>query len=1038
MQDKMQALDTSRIQSNLSHKYLNNSTYDSFERSRFLSIQTESQSIMISRRLKDHRHPLSGISKIMPEIHMGQVSESDMLLKETKNAQKLNSRILETWLNNTVSDAVGLDLPDKLVKNESKIPLVRFGIDRTTLLNSGLQSLEVDRIYRSLFVYSIGFFQLIKKILEHTKKKYTIITGIWKVYAILLEYCCQFDYEMIITTLNIEKKEEMDQVEKDFKEQIAKMEEHEKQILENMNVTKTHLKNLQKDLMEEIQKREHLEDELLQRGSGHEEEVTMRLQFESQLNQMYAKIRDMDTKALMLIENTEEMQGIVAERTKTLEKERKKNLELIQYRIITEQEMKIIAEKAKQTEVLNNNLEQRLVDCYAKIEELGLALSNVKTQNNENLNQISQKKIETNDLKFSIEIYKNHINKLTSLIEEQKIEKEIQMKRIISLEETLVQESNKNGHYQQEYAKVKEIFDVYESELAKYKAKSYDQEVIINKIVQEKDSLTIHNESLEALLLEYKDQLKQAQEKLEEINKARRLSDEKNENLKSRLEYSNKEVSDCRAQIMDLKETQENFRNNEIELQSIISGLNIKIMSTEKQFDIIKGTLSDKINNLNEILESEKNARVNWIHRYEEEQKAMTNITKELLDTQDKLNDLIIKNNNLNASLEENNLMLEKLSEKSSQDLEENLKITAYNEELTRKYRTSQILLERVDKDYRERVQETEIQLKKQKEINSEADNRMLMSIEDIWVQSRLSLEKYEKINEKYLKTSKILETIDETISNLKIELQETTEIKERRGLAIEDLRAFIGTQDENLASLKGSLKVCEGDLNKCKKDLQDFRNLVPPDLRNSSNPFKVLLRQISEFKTTLSSIETSKPETVEFEMQYQVPLPDLSNISVQTDYADYPRSSDKNNQRRHSSSSSLSESLGQDFQAKNSIGTAESKILSDTSLKDSQVIKKISDFIEFKPKKYEKNNKLGNHEEDVQSSLHMKSIYNTDISPENLESSQNTGKLPAIIRKANHPASLIHFPQPIPIAGEFKRHLKQAVSRRKNEKISS
>ena len=107
------------------------------------------------------------------------------------------------------------------------------------LLSAGLQAEEVDRIYRSLFVYSIGFFQLIRKILEHTRQKYTIVTGLWKVYAILLEYCCQFDYEMIITTLNLEKREELDHMEKDFKEQIAKNEESQRQMLDSINLSET-------------------------------------------------------------------------------------------------------------------------------------------------------------------------------------------------------------------------------------------------------------------------------------------------------------------------------------------------------------------------------------------------------------------------------------------------------------------------------------------------------------------------------------------------------------------------------------------------------------------------------------------------------------------------------------------------------------------------------------------------------------------------------------------------------------------------------
>jgi hypothetical protein len=73
-----------------------------------------------------------------------------------------------------------------------------------------------DRIYRSLFVYSVGFYELLRKCLEHTEKKYTIITSIWKVYSILLEYCCRTDYRMLISEISKEHKAKIDKLDKDY------------------------------------------------------------------------------------------------------------------------------------------------------------------------------------------------------------------------------------------------------------------------------------------------------------------------------------------------------------------------------------------------------------------------------------------------------------------------------------------------------------------------------------------------------------------------------------------------------------------------------------------------------------------------------------------------------------------------------------------------------------------------------------------------------------------------------------------------------
>ena len=75
----------------------------------------------------------------------------------------------------------------------------------------------VDRIYRALFVYSVGFYELVKKCLEHTEKKYTIVTAIWKVFSILLEYCCRTDYRMLISEVSNDFEEKLKNLENKYK-----------------------------------------------------------------------------------------------------------------------------------------------------------------------------------------------------------------------------------------------------------------------------------------------------------------------------------------------------------------------------------------------------------------------------------------------------------------------------------------------------------------------------------------------------------------------------------------------------------------------------------------------------------------------------------------------------------------------------------------------------------------------------------------------------------------------------------------------------
>jgi hypothetical protein len=57
---------------------------------------------------------------------------------------------------------------------------------------------DIDRIYKSLFVYSLGFHEMIGEILKNNLKKESIQTNLWKVYLILLENCCKNNYKLVI------------------------------------------------------------------------------------------------------------------------------------------------------------------------------------------------------------------------------------------------------------------------------------------------------------------------------------------------------------------------------------------------------------------------------------------------------------------------------------------------------------------------------------------------------------------------------------------------------------------------------------------------------------------------------------------------------------------------------------------------------------------------------------------------------------------------------------------------------------------------
>ena len=112
----------------------------------------------------------------------------------------LSSKVIETWINETLLDATHLDIPGVLLKPESKKPLNRYGISREELTHQdyGVSQDTADRIYRALFVYSLGFYEMLSRALAHSEQKNSFQSAIWKVFSILLEYCCKTNYQMLV------------------------------------------------------------------------------------------------------------------------------------------------------------------------------------------------------------------------------------------------------------------------------------------------------------------------------------------------------------------------------------------------------------------------------------------------------------------------------------------------------------------------------------------------------------------------------------------------------------------------------------------------------------------------------------------------------------------------------------------------------------------------------------------------------------------------------------------------------------------------
>ena len=128
----------------------------------------------------------------------------------SKQRSGISSKVMETWVRDTLMEAEQHNsIPGTIIEQDKQNPMVRFGIDYDSLIKQGIKPDDITRIYRSLFVYSVGFYEMLKKMIDPTTGSYSVCTSIWKAFAICLEFCCRSDYKMLVAQITSEFQKEL-------------------------------------------------------------------------------------------------------------------------------------------------------------------------------------------------------------------------------------------------------------------------------------------------------------------------------------------------------------------------------------------------------------------------------------------------------------------------------------------------------------------------------------------------------------------------------------------------------------------------------------------------------------------------------------------------------------------------------------------------------------------------------------------------------------------------------------------------------------
>ena len=257
--------------------------------------------------------------------------EEHKVLKPTAD-KVVHANVLERWINDTLSEAK-LNLPGCISKNAggsgptgTSAVCVEFGVDRLTLLNTGISSEGVDKLYRSMFSTTVGFYQIIKEVIDQadsnklrrgylntssspiktanpeastadpsgddSQKRHTtkasLLTALWRSFAVLLEYTYTSEYKSHISVILADHEEKLREQEAHFNKLLARESDKHNAFKEQFNRTKEEFRKACDDRRSADCERQKLATELQGMHRSHEQEVVLRLRFEEKLNNLHS------------------------------------------------------------------------------------------------------------------------------------------------------------------------------------------------------------------------------------------------------------------------------------------------------------------------------------------------------------------------------------------------------------------------------------------------------------------------------------------------------------------------------------------------------------------------------------------------------------------------------------------------------------------------------------------------------------------------------------------------------------------------------
>eukprot|EP00347_Sterkiella_histriomuscorum_P014662 403360026 len=640
---------------------------------------------------------------------------------------RVNLKVMEIWLNETMQTAEAqtndnLGLTNDIIKVEQKKPLNRFNVDRMTLFRSGVSQDQIDRIYRSLFVYSVGFYEMLKSAIGgQCKNRPAIISNFWKVYSILLEYCCKHDYRMQISEITEKHTEDMRNLEGQIQEKQVEFLEKEGMLKSNIQNLLNKLEEIEKERQIELQRRQQLQKDHDQQNKNYEDEINLRKRYEMKINELFILHREVETRYKRAVEEIIRIDFMKEEANQQLTIS-KSELDLIK-KSAYQTEVKL--QKAKQEEDYWKQQAEIMKEKELNREEI---LTKIKTEMRlaqKQINELSKKELM---LKTELQSVKEKNDQLQSTIDShlQTIDNEAKLKtNFQELTQTLKSDLMKQVELHSHCTAKIIGFQV----LNKHIQKTIEEQKV------EIDTKTARLDYLEQEYFSTSNKLQEFEELYGTLKRDHELAVFYAEQVKNRELQSFIEDKD---RIIDkYKKDGERISNRLNQLEIAYDNLEI-IKSAAAQKSILEfDELKNRNMSLETMLTSAKANRADLLNKIEDEQKQHNETIQEMNKLKLQMEDKYIENQKLQATLD-NEMKKEDRWKKQVDELYEKINFYVQKKEMLEKDLNTNIQMlhvsETTAKAYFKRANEDYKMLKAQMDLKREQHE---MKYEDLLSTSR-------------------------------------------------------------------------------------------------------------------------------------------------------------------------------------------------------------------------------------------------------------------------------------------------------------